>query len=473
MGAGPGAAGWTAGRSARGSRPAAPVCADACMTQIHAMAAPKASRKAGGHTSIRPRPITMTLAVRTPTNMCGENQRTTHRADSSHRPFHHCRTVTRPNTPAPTSNTANSIRAVLPGRPGSKTAPSILGFVTAKPIDLRSDTVTRPDERMRRAMYEAEVGDDWYGDDPTVNRLQERCAELVGKEAAIYVPTGTLANEIALHVFVRPGHLVVAPAGSHVSGTEVSTAAMLSGIAFVELDAPRAQPTADLVADALRPDPYDVAAVDLVTLENTHNVAGGTIMAIDELRGIRKACEEAGVPLYLDGARIFNASVASGTPVREYAAEADALMFCLSKGLGAPIGSILCGDMEFIREARRAKVLFGGAWRQAGILAAAGLVALEEGPNRLEQDHVNARRLAEGIAQASPGTLDPLAVETNIVYVDTASVGVDPWDAHDRLKDGGVLCSVLGGKVRMLTHRDVTAGDVEETIRRWPAAGVG
>src|SRR5206468_9658234 len=145
-------------------------------------------------------------------------------------------------------------------------------------------------------------------------------------------------------------------------------------------------------------------------------------------------------------------------------------MFCLSKGLGAPIGSVLCGDPEFIREARRAKILFGGAWRQAGILAAAGLVALEEGPNRLEQDHVNARRLAEGIAEASPGTLDPLAVETNILYVDTASVGVDPWDAHDRLKDEGVLCSVLGGKVRMLTHRDVTAGDVEETIRRWPAA---
>jgi len=342
--------------------------------------------------------------------------------------------------------------------------------VTSEPIDLRSDTVTRPDERMRRAMYEAEVGDDWYGDDPTVNRLQERCAELVGKEAAIYVPTGTLANEIALHVFVRPGHLVLAPAGSHVSGTEVSTAAMLSGIAFVELDAPRGQPTAELVAEALRPDPYDVAAVDLVSVENTHNVAGGTVMAVDELRGVRKSCDEAAVPLYVDGARIFNASIASGTPVGEYAAEADALMFCLSKGLGAPIGSVLCGETEFIREARRAKILFGGAWRQAGVLAAAGLVALEEGPDRLQEDHANARRLAEGIAEASPGTLDPSAVETNIVYVDTASVGVDPWDARDRLKDEGVLCSVLGGKVRMLTHRDATADDVEETIRRWPAA---
>ncbi len=345
--------------------------------------------------------------------------------------------------------------------------------MTSRPIDLRSDTVTRPDERMRRAMYEAEVGDDWYGDDPTVNRLQDRCAGLTGKEAAVYVPTGTLANEIALHVFVRPGHLVVAPAGSHVSGTEVSTAAMLSGIAFVELDAPRGQPSAELVAEALRPDPYDVAAVDLVSLENTHNWAGGTVMAVDELHGVGKACEEAGVGLYLDGARIFNASVASGTPVHEYAAETDALMFCLSKGLGAPIGSVLCGDAEFIREARRAKILFGGAWRQAGVLAAAGLVALEDGPNRLQEDHANARRLADGIAEATPGSLDPSAVETNIVYVDTASVGVDPWEARDRLKDQGVLCSVLGGRVRMLTHRDVTAGDVEETIRRWAAAMSG
>src|SRR5438132_4691446 len=172
---------------------------------------------------------------------------------------------------------------------------------------------------MRRAMAEAEVGDDWYGDDPTVNRLQERCAEITGKEAAIYVPTGTMANEIALHIFVRPGHLVVCEATSHVASVEVSSAAVLSGIAYRGIKAPRGQLTADTVGEALEPDPYEVRVVDLVSVENTHQVGGGTVMPIDELRSIRKVANEAGVTVYMDGARIFNASVASGTPVAEYA----------------------------------------------------------------------------------------------------------------------------------------------------------
>jgi threonine aldolase len=336
-----------------------------------------------------------------------------------------------------------------------------------RPIDLRSDTVTRPTEAMRRAMAGAEVGDDWYGDDPTVNRLEERCAEVTGKEAAVYVATGTMANEIALHVFVRSGHLVASEGSSHVAGTEVASAAAMSGLAFARIDAPRGLLTADLVAGAIEPDPYDVDVVDLVTLENTHQVGGGTVMPVDEARAIRKVAQEAGVPVYLDGARIFNASVASGTPVGEYAAEADALMFCLSKGLGAPIGSVLCGSKEVIREARRAKVLFGGAWRQAGIMAAAGLVALEEGPKRLHEDHENARRLAQGIAEATPAALDPSTVETNIVFADTAPLGASPWDVRERLREEGVLSNVVAGKVRLLTHRDVTAEDVEEAISSW------
>jgi len=207
--------------------------------------------------------------------------------------------------------------------------------------------------------------------------------------------------------------------------------------------------------------------VDLLSLENTHQVGGGTVMPMDELRAIRKVAGEAGVPVYLDGARIFNAAVASGTPVLDYAAEVDALMFCLSKGLGAPIGSVLCGPVEFIREARRAKILFGGAWRQAGIMAAAGLIALEDGPERLHEDHVNARRLADGIALVTPGALDPMSVETNMVFVDTRAIGIPPFEMLERLRDAGVLANVVAGKIRLVTHRDVTAGQIEQAIRVW------
>jgi threonine aldolase len=320
---------------------------------------------------------------------------------------------------------------------------------------------------MRSAMANAEVGDDWYRDDPTVNHLVERCAEIMGKEAALYVATGTMANEIAMHILCRAGHLVVCEATSHVCGVEVASAASMSGIAFKTIAAGRGQLTADVVADALAPDPYDMDVVDLLSLENSHQIGGGSVMPIDELRAIRKAADEAGVPVYLDGARIFNASVASETPVHEYAAEAEAMMFCLSKGLGAPIGSVLCGSSEFIREARRVQMLFGGAWRQAGIMAAAGLIALGEGQERLVEDHVNARRLADGIALATPEALDPASIETNIVFVDTAPLGISPWEIRDRLERAGVLITVVAGKARMLTHRDVTAADVDETVGIW------
>jgi threonine aldolase len=320
---------------------------------------------------------------------------------------------------------------------------------------------------MRRAMAEAEVGDDWFGDDPTVNRLQERCAELTGKEAALYVATGTMANRIAAHVFVRPGHAVVCEATSHVATTEASSAAVLSGIAHRTVSAPRGLLTAAMVAEALAPDPYRTRVVDLVSVENTHQAGGGTVLPVEELRAIHKVAADHGVPVYLDGARIFNASAATGTPVREYAEEAEALMFCLSKGLGAPIGSVLCGPAAFIEEARRVRILFGGAWRQAGVMAAAGLVALEEGPPRLPEDHANARRLAEGVAEAVPGSVDPALVETNIVFVDVAPLGLGPWEAVERLAARGVLATVVGGRVRMVTHRDVSGRDVEEAVAAW------
>jgi threonine aldolase len=222
-----------------------------------------------------------------------------------------------------------------------------------------------------------------------------------------------------------------------------------------------------MVAGALEPDPYDVALIDLVSLENSHNSGGGSVMPLEEMRAIRKVAESAGLPVFLDGARIFNASAASGTPVRDFAAEVDALMFSLSKGLGAPIGSVLCGSAEFVTEARRAKILFGAAWRQAGVLAAAGLVALQEGPAQLPADHENARRLALGIADTAPGSIDPATVETNILYVDPAVVGIGAWELHDRLETLGVLSTVLGGRIRQVTHRDVTSEDIDRTIDAW------
>lgn len=341
--------------------------------------------------------------------------------------------------------------------------------MSAYRVDLRSDTVTTPSPAMRRAMADAEVGDDWFGDDPTVNRLQERAAEVVGKEAALYVPTGTMANQIGLRLHFRgTGHLVLAEATAHVSTTEVMSSAALSGMAFRGLRGDRrGQITPEQVQEALAPDPEDVEIVDVVAVEDTHGHAGGRVTAMDDLRGIAKVAREHDLPVHLDGARIFNAAVASGVPVTEIAAEADTLMFCVSKGLGAPIGSLVCGPAALMREARRMKILFGGAWRQAGVVAAAGLVALEEGPNRLHEDHERARRLAEGVASVLPGAIDPADVETNMVFVDTEAVGLDALEAIGRLRDLGVGATYVSRRVRMVTHVDIDDEDVRTALAAW------
>jgi threonine aldolase len=337
-------------------------------------------------------------------------------------------------------------------------------------VDLRSDAVTRPSAAMRRAMAAAEVGDDWFGDDPTVNRLQDAAAELTGRQAAIYLPTGTLCNQIALHAFVRPGRFVVCEATSHVGGTEAASAAVLSGVAFRRVPGGAAGLLqAGQVAAALAPDPYDVDVADLVAIENTHQRGGGSAMPPADVAAIAAVCAGRGVPLYLDGARIFNAAVATGATVADYAASVDALMFCVSKGLGAPIGSLLAGDAELIREARRLKVLYGAAWRQAGIMAAAGLIALAEGPKRLHEDHANARRLAAGLAEILPGAVDPAQVPTNIVFADVSGTGRDAQEWRQRLAANGVLVTMVSGRVRMLTHADVTAADVETALAAWRA----
>jgi threonine aldolase len=337
-------------------------------------------------------------------------------------------------------------------------------------VDLRSDTVTKPSNQMRHAMARAEVGDDWYDDDPTVNLLQERCAEAVGKEAGAFVPTGTMANQIGLRLhFKGPGHLVAAAAGLHVTSVEVMTAAALAGIAYRTVDAgPRGWIDADRAAQLLEPDEfYDVEVIDLLSVENTVGGAGGRVMPLEELRSVRKVADDAGVPIHLDGARIFNAAAAAGVDATEIAAEADTVMFCLSKGLGAPIGSVLCGPTDMTREARRLKILYGGAWRQAGIVAAAGLIALEEGPNRLHEDHERARRLAEGVHELSPGAVDADQVETNMLLVDTEAVGLPLLETIERLAAMGIGVTHSGGKIRMVTHLDVDDAGIEAALEAW------
>jgi threonine aldolase len=338
-------------------------------------------------------------------------------------------------------------------------------------IDLRSDTVTQPSERMRRAMANAEVGDDWYGDDPTVNLLQDRAAELTGKEAALYLPTGTMCNQVALHAYVRSGHLAVCEATAHVGRTELSSAAALSGVAFRYLTAPdRGLLLGEQVAAALAPDPDDVAVVDLVSIENSHQLGGGSVMSVTGVRDIAAVCTDAGVPLYLDGARIFNACAVAEVPVADYATAVTSMMFCLSKGLGAPIGSVLAGDREFIAEARRLKILFGGAWRQAGIVAAAGLIALEEGPARLPEDHANARILAEGVAELLPESIDPDNVETNIVFADVSGTGRGAAEWREMLAAEGLLVTILGGRIRMLTHVGIGPDEIQAALAAWRRA---
>jgi threonine aldolase len=342
-------------------------------------------------------------------------------------------------------------------------------------VDLRSDTVTRPTEAMREAMARAEVGDDLFGDDPTVHRLQERAAEVMGKEAALYAASGTMCNQIALRTLVRHGHEAIAEATAHVITVEKISAATLSGVTYRPIIGDRGVISAEQVAHALRPDldPLRTRVVDLVAVENTHQVGGGTVMPLETLREIRKVAQDAGLRLYLDGARIFNASVASGVEVADFAAEADAMMFCLSKGLGAPIGSVLCGPADFIDEARRVRIQFGGGWRQAGVVAAAGLVALEEGPGRLHEDHENAQRLARGVAELFPGAVNPEAVETNIVFVNHEPVGMSPPEIVARLKIEGVLAGIVTGRVRMLTHRDVSAAGIDRALGAWKTLARG
>ncbi|HEX8634056.1 MAG TPA: GntG family PLP-dependent aldolase [Pyrinomonadaceae bacterium] len=335
-------------------------------------------------------------------------------------------------------------------------------------IDLRSDTVTKPTPAMRRAMSEAEVGDDVYGEDPTVNRLQERAAEVFDKEDALFVPTGSMGNQIAVKLHTRPGMEVVIEERGHIYNYEMAAMAAIAGTLarpVKSADGSGILHWNDIRAAVHANDaPYYVAPTGLVALENSHNLAGGTLLGRERTGEICAGAHALGIPVHLDGARIFNAAVALGETVAALAAPCDSVMFCLSKGLGAPVGSMLLGSRAFIEEARRWRKLLGGGMRQAGVIAAAGLVALEESPQLLEADHANARRLAEGVAEIPGVEIDPERVVTNIVIFDIAGTGqaADAICAH--LQGRGVLASGFGSSIRMVTHYDVSASDIDAAV---------
>ena len=337
-------------------------------------------------------------------------------------------------------------------------------------VDLRPDTFS-PLWAGRGAVWaRAEVGDAWYGDDPTVNRLQERAAELTGTEAALYVATGTMANQIGLRLHISgQGHLVAAEQGAHVATTEIMTSASLAGISFrTGTDHPHGYMTAALAGQLLEPDDYfDVEVLDLLAVENTVGGAGGTVLPSEDLRSVRSVTDAAGVSIHMDGARVWNAAAATGEPVTAWTAQVDTMMFCLSKGLGAPIGSMLCGPAELIREARRIWILYGGAWRQAGIMAAAGLIALETGRERLVEDHARARRLGEAVEALLPGSVALDRVVTNMVFVDTDAVGLRTGEVLDRLAAAGVGAVPVPQGVRMVTHVDVDDEGIGMAIDAW------
>jgi threonine aldolase len=322
-------------------------------------------------------------------------------------------------------------------------------------IDLRSDTVTKPTPEMREAMAKAEVGDDVYGDDPTVNRLQEMAAALMGKEAGLFVPSGTMGNLAAILSHCQRGDEAIIGQLNHSFLYEAGGMSVLGGVSSYQV---KNQPDGSLlpsdVEGAIRPDDQHAPITRLVCLENTHNRCGGTVQSAEQTRDISKLAHKRGLKVHLDGARIFNAAAALGVPARELTEPVDSVTFCLSKGLCAPVGSVLCGDREFIQKAKRARKLLGGGMRQAGVLAAAGIVALQKMTGRLTEDHARARRLAEGLRQNDCVVLDPGSPATNMIFFNLAPhARVSAPEAAERLKKEGILVSPNGERrFRLVTH---------------------
>jgi threonine aldolase len=326
-------------------------------------------------------------------------------------------------------------------------------------IDLRSDTVTRPNPAMRHAMATAEVGDDVYGEDPTINRLEKSAATIFGKEAAIFVPTGTMGNQIAIRLHTQHGQEVICEARSHIMDWEMAMTAAFAGCQVRTVAGEHGVLDWPMIASAIGPKIYYRAQTALICLENTHNMAGGTVTPLATMQEIWAEAAKVGLPVHLDGARVFNAAASLKIPVAELTSGFDTISFCLSKGLGAPVGSILVGSAKHIEQARIHRKALGGGMRQAGILAAAGLIALQEMPARLHEDHANARILAEAVATQPTATIDLESVQTNIVIFNLADDGDAP-NFCAALKERGVLASAIAPhSVRFVTHYDVSTAD--------------
>jgi threonine aldolase len=351
----------------------------------------------------------------------------------------------------------SSTASAQPGQADSSASPG--------PVDLRSDTVTRPTPEMRRAMAEAEVGDDVFGEDPTVNRLQERAARIFDREAALFVPSGSMGNLICIKVWTHLGNEVICEERSHVNLFELASMSALAGCTPRAIPAPDGLLGWSLVAAAIRPKSYHVSQTALVCLENTHNMAGGMVYPTEMVEEICERAHESGIKVHLDGARIFNAAVALGEDVAQMTKKCDSVMFCLSKGLGAPVGSMVVGTRGFIEKARIHRKMLGGGMRQAGVLAAAGLVALEKSPPLLVRDHANARYLAEGLARIPGIAINPEKVHTNIVVFDCQQSGLRAVDVCAHLHERGIWALDTGpSTVRMVTHCDVSRAGIERAL---------
>ena len=330
-------------------------------------------------------------------------------------------------------------------------------------VDLRSDTVTHPSEEMRRAMYEAELGDDVFGDDPTLNRLEAMAAERFGKEAAVFVASGTMGNLVSVLAHTTRGDEIILGNQSHIFRSEAGGSSVLGGISFHTVpNDERGMLDADDVRAAIRPNDPHMPRTALVCLENTQNACGGAALTQDDISSIADVAHENGLALHIDGARIFNAAVALEAPVAELTREADSITFCLSKGLSCPVGSVIVGSADYIQEARRWRKMVGGGMRQVGVLAAPGIVALDSMVDRLAEDHANARKLAEGLAEVEGISIDPDALPTNLVFFEVERE--DRAEIHAKLVARGIKGGGTGRRWRYVTHYGITESDIDYTL---------
>jgi len=330
--------------------------------------------------------------------------------------------------------------------------------------DFRSDTVTKPTAEMRKAMAEAEVGDDVLGDDPTVNKLEELAAAVMGKEAALFVPSGTMGNSIAVKCWTQELDEVIIEARSHIYNMESTHMTFISRVTPRPLKSKRGAMDPEEIEKNIKIPSVHLPRTSLICVENTHNNWGGAVVPLANLKAVKKVADQHEIKIHFDGARIFNASTASGIPVKEYAAVADSLMFCLSKGLAAPVGSMLVGPGDFINYGRRVRKALGGGMRQVGILAAAGIIAITKMAGRLKEDHIKAKRLAKSISELPAVILDPDDVETDIVIFGFEHPEISVSDFLDRLKSQGVLALPVPQGIRMVTNKDVDDRDIERAI---------